>query len=106
MPLDIQLAQQRQLISQVTNELVKLKEQHKDFEDQQQLINTDTQQRLDELDKAIHSVIETVGILSLALAEQYEQTLAVNEQGVIIMGAIADVYEEIMVYDDPAKEVI
>lgn len=106
MPLDVQLAQQRQLISQVTNELVKLKEQHKDFEDQQQLINTDTQQRLDELDKAIHSVIETVGILSLALAEQYEQTLAISDQQIVTMGAIADVYEEIMVYDDPAKEVI
>lgn len=106
MPLDVQLAQQCQLISQVTNELVKLKEQHKDFEDQQQLINTDTQQRLDELDKAIHSVIETVGILSLALAEQYEQTLAISDQQIVTMGAIADVYEEIMVYDDPAKEVI
>lgn len=106
MPLDVQLAQQRQLISQVTNELVKLKEQHRDFEGQQRLINTDTQQRLDELDKAIHSIIDTMGILSLALAEQYEQTLAISEQQMVTMGAIAEVYEEIMIYDEPTKEVI
>lgn len=106
MPLDVQLTQQRQMIGQVANELVKLKEQYKDFEGQQRLINTDTQQRLDALDKAIRSIIETVGILSLALAEQYEQSLAISEQQMVTMGAIADVYEEIMIYDDPVKEVI
>lgn len=106
MPLDMQLAIVQQRVGQLTSKLADFEKQYKDFEGQQRLINTDTQQRLDELDKAIHSIIDTMGILSLALAEQYEQTLAISEQQMVTMGAIAEVYEEIMIYDEPTKEVI
>lgn len=102
MTLDLQITNMQQQVGQLTSGLAALKEQHSLFEESQQATNAQVQERLDSLEAAVHSIIDTVDILSLALAEQYEQTLAVTEQGVTIMGAIAEVYEEIMIYDDPA----
>ena len=86
MTIDLQVANIQQQISQLTLKLADLKEQHAHFEDQQNQTNADVKQRID--------------ILSLALAEQYEQILAVTEQGMTIMGALAELYEEIMVYEE------
>ena len=102
MTLDMQIANMQQQVGQLTSGLADLKEQHAHFEESQQATNAQVQERLNSLEAAVHSIIDTVDILSLALAEQYEQTLAVTEQGVTIMGALAEVYEEIMIYDDPA----
>lgn len=101
MTLDIQIEMQRQAIARLNNEVASLKTQQQDFEDGQQATNTIMQQRLDNLDDAISTITDTVGILSLALAEQYEQSLAIADQQVVTMGAIAELYEEIMLYDDP-----
>lgn len=103
MTLDLQITNMQQQVDQLASGLAALKEQHAHFEESQQATNEQVQERLDSLEAAVHSIIDTVDILSLALAEQYEQTLAVTEQGVTIMGAIAEVYEEIMIYDDPAR---
>lgn len=102
MTLDLQMTNMQQQVGQLASGLADLKEQHALFEESQRATNAQVQERLNSLEAAVHSIIDTMDILSLALAEQYEQTLAVTEQGVIIMGAIAEVYEEIMISNDPA----
>lgn len=100
MTLDIQIEMQRQAIARLNNEVASLKTQQQDFEDGQQATNTIMQQRLDNLDDAISTITNTVDILSLALAEQYEQSLAISEQQTVTMAAIAELYEEIMIYEE------